>query len=238
MWNNDVAARNRARDGTNRRESSQGGRTMLTSHRRGARRAGPSTIAAMAMLALTTTLAWSVAPPVASGASTTLVGTYSGKTTPVWFALGAHGLHQSTIMNLSIVRASFSSCGGPKGSRVTVVCLTSGNVDIQGDVVNFANAAPWSTTPYAVCSSFDSVWQPAYRVPASGRISEHYTILSHPGVANSSPVEKVSATIQVLANGTITGTIRLQVFISGPATGQKWEPYCSSGNVSFHLHRI
>jgi hypothetical protein len=209
---------------------------MMTSQRRRARRPG---VGASAVIALTALLAVTVSTPAASGAAAkTLEGAYQGKTSPVWLNIGTHGLHQSTIMNLYIERASFSSCGGPAASRVSVLCLTSGQVDGNGDVANLANAAPWSTIPFATCGSFNSVWQPAYRIPSSGRISEHYTILAHPGSSDKTPEEKVSATIQVLANGTITGAVHFQVYVSGPATGQKWEPYCSSGNVSFRLHRL
>jgi hypothetical protein len=184
-------------------------------------------------------LALTISRPAVSGAAAkTPVGAYQGKTSPVWFNMGTHGVHQTTVMNLYVVRASFSSCGGPATSRVSVLCLTSGQVDGNGDVANLANAAPWSTTPYVTCGSVNSVWQPAYRIPASGRISERYTIMTDPGTPNASPVEKVSATIQVLASGSITGSVHFQVYVSAPATGGKWEPYCSSGNVSFRLHRL
>jgi len=204
--------------------------------RRSVRR--PRGMGQILMVALVFFMTIGTATLPASGAATSSpVGNYAGPTSPVWINSATKAVHRTATMNLSIVVASYGSCGGPRSSRVMVLCLTSGNVDDQGDVANLYNAAPWSTEPFKACQYVSAEWQPAYRIPASGNISLHYTLISRPGTAIASPIQKISATIHV-GNGAITGTVLFKMYISGPVTGQKWEPYCSSGSVSFRLHRL
>lgn len=206
---------------------------MILRHVGRHRRLGRSIMAASALVA---TVALPMTP--AFGATKSLVGNYAGTTSPVWINGITTPVHRATTMNLSIVNVSYGSCGGPIKSRVTVLCLTSGNVDDAGDVANWYNTAPWSMRPYVACKGVESAWQPAYRIPPSGIISLHYTLMRDPGTALATPIEKVATTIHISPGGSITGSLPVQVYTSGLVTGQKWAPYCSSGSVNFHLHRV
>jgi hypothetical protein len=166
------------------------------------------------------------------------LGIYEGTTSDVWINSGSAFVHRPTTMDLSIVKATFGSCGGPVESTTSVVCLTSGNVTASGAVGNLLDATPWSTVPLSACKWVDVQWKPAYRVPTSGHMVMHYVIMSQPGSPMATPTEEVTTNIQVNNNGNITGSILLRSYIMGPITGQKWKPYCSSGLVTFHLHRV
>jgi hypothetical protein len=158
------------------------------------------------------------------------LGDYYGTTSPAWGAVeGSTPVRLPRKMGLSIVMATFGSCGGPLKSTTSVVCLTSGSVTASGAVANEGDAAGWDTVPLGLCSYAQADWTPAYRVPTSGHIVMHQ-VISRWGDA--------TANIQVSNNGNITGSILLRDYISSNATGGKSKPLCSSGLVTFHLHRV
>ncbi len=127
-------------------------------------------------------------------------------------------------MEFKLLQAEWSACGGPKGSKQEVYCLSAAfNIGAYGteSTNGNANLCSGQGDPVGVVS-FGCM--PVLRLPKSGRISLNTNVLDQ-----GKPAARVKATFKITPKGKFTGSYEETNYVS---TGGPNFLGCTTGKLT------